>query len=90
MDFGGKRAFRAGRALMKSDLRRIVVAARSRGWSVSYTGTGHLRLLHPNGAVVVAGGTPSDWRAHRNFQADLRRAERRTCEQKWPDKDSDQ
>jgi hypothetical protein len=56
---------------------------------VSYTGGGHLRLLHPNGAVVVTGGTPSDWRAQRNLQSDLKRVERRACEQKWPDKESD-
>lgn len=62
---------------MKADLRRLLAAARRRGWSVEKTRSSHWRLRHPSGAQVTAGSTPSCPRALMNLRADLRRAERR-------------
>jgi predicted RNA binding protein YcfA (HicA-like mRNA interferase family) len=62
------------------DLRRLLRTVRAKGWTVGRTASGHLRLIHPNGAIIVAGGTSSDRRAGLNLQADLRRAERSELE----------
>lgn len=40
-------------------LRSVVLAAIERGWEASWTGKQHVRLRHPNGAVVFCPGTPS-------------------------------
>lgn len=50
--------------------------ARHQGWRVERTRSGHWRFLPPNPSLpaVVASGTPSDWRALRNFRAQLRRS----------------
>jgi hypothetical protein len=61
---------------MKRDLQKLVTYAQGRGWTVTKTAGGHIRLAHANGAVIFTGSTPSDWRAVRNATADLRRAER--------------
>ena len=55
------------------DLRRLVKTAIRCGWRLSVTGSGHLRLTSPRGAVVYFGASPSDWRAPRNVRAQLRR-----------------
>lgn len=62
---------------MKRELKRLLAAARQRGWQVERTRGSHFRLRHPSGALVVASGTPSCPRALWNLRADLRRAERR-------------
>ena len=46
------------------------------GWTVEYTKGGHLRWRHPNGAIVFAASTPSDYRAWANHMSHLRRAVR--------------
>jgi predicted RNA binding protein YcfA (HicA-like mRNA interferase family) len=58
------------------DVERLVAAARQQGWRVERTRKGHWRFVppEPTGAVVLAGGTPSDRRAARNLLAGLRRA----------------
>lgn len=61
---------------MKRDLAKLVETARNRGWSVTRSPGGHLRLTHPNGALVYTASTPSDGRAIRNIGADIARAER--------------
>ena len=49
--------------------------ARRVGWTVSYTGGGHLRLDHPHASgPVFTSSTASDWRAGRNLAVQLRRA----------------
>lgn len=46
-------------------------------WSVDVTKGGHIRLTHTKtGRVLFTSRTPSDWRADRNFQSQVRRAER--------------
>ena len=62
---------------MKRDLRRLLAEARSRGWLVERTRSSHWRLLHPSGALLITGTTPSCPRALRNLMADMRRAERK-------------
>lgn len=62
---------------MKRDLARELEAARRRGWSVEPTRSGHLKLQHPDGALVFSGSTPSCPRAVLNLRAHLRRVERR-------------
>jgi hypothetical protein len=61
---------------MKRDLRRLLDAARARGWSATYTGAGHWKLRHRSGAVVFTSSTPSCPRGLLNFRATLRHAER--------------
>lgn len=61
---------------MKRDLRRELEAARQRGWSVQPTRSGHLKLRHPDGALVFTGSTPSCARSLLNLRAHLRRVER--------------
>src|SRR5271166_2296559 len=56
------------------DFRPLVAAALAQGWSVTPTKGGHIKFQSPQGNVVFAGGTPSDWRASRNLRAQLRRA----------------
>ena len=68
--------------LMKRELRNLLAAARTRGWAISRTSSGHHRLLHPlTGAIVIAAATPSCARATRNLLADLRQAERITMQE---------
>ena len=53
----------------------VLARARTAGWTVSYTGGGHLRLDHPEAAFpVFTSSTPSDWRTAKNLAAQLRRA----------------
>jgi len=62
---------------MRHDLKELLRAAEARGWRVDATRRGgHVRLVHPDGGVVVASGTPSDHRALANLRAQLRRVER--------------
>ena len=65
---------------MRHDLERLRREARSCGWQVMRTCSGHGWRLHPDGSVVVTGGTPSDRRARLNMRAQRRRvAERGTA-----------
>lgn len=52
----------------------ILAAAQSAGCEVDRTRKGHWQVRTPSGAVVHHSGTASDWRAIRNFRAQLRRA----------------
>jgi hypothetical protein len=65
---------------MKRDLQKLITYAQARGWTVTKTASGHIRLRHPSGALIYTGSTPSDHRAVRNAAADVRRAERLTQE----------
>jgi hypothetical protein len=65
---------------VKRDLQKLITYAQGRGWTATTTRNGHIRLRHPNGALIYTGSTPSDHRAVRNAAADIRRAERLTQE----------
>jgi hypothetical protein len=54
--------------------RTIRYLAREYGATLDVTGSCHFRLRLPNGGLVYAPSTPSDWRAVRNLRANLRRA----------------
>ena len=41
--------------------------------SATHTKNGHLRLVLPNGALVIASSTPSDKRAMQNILSNIRR-----------------
>lgn len=56
-------------------LRRIYARLRAQGWRTAKTRKGTILYPpDPSRGVVVVHGTPSDSRAIRNFEADLRRA----------------
>jgi hypothetical protein len=46
-----------------------------RGWRIQVLGNGHYRCLCPCGTHTAGmGGTPSDWRASKNFAAQVKRS----------------
>ena len=45
------------------------------GWSANLCGK-HVKLRSPTGIMVMMAKTPSDWRAHLNTAARIRRAQR--------------
>ena len=62
---------------MSRDVKRTILEAESRGWTVVSRRGRHYKLrLGARGPIVVLSKTPSDGRAIKNMQADLRRAER--------------
>lgn len=60
--------------MTQKDVRAVVREAKKQGFEVTKAGSGHLRFKAPNGALVFATGTRTDYRGHRNFLAALRRA----------------
>jgi hypothetical protein len=60
---------------MNSEAKELVAEARSRGWKVKRAKK-HVQLLSPGGTgIVTIAKTASDYRAHRNARADIRRIE---------------
>jgi hypothetical protein len=57
------------------DFGDVLRDAEHRGWVVTNTRGGHLKLTHPNGAIYFTARTPSDWRAGKNVDRALRRME---------------
>ncbi len=54
------------------EAREIIIAARQIGWShVGFSGSGHPRLVHENGARYTIAATPSDRRNRANALAML-------------------
>lgn len=62
---------------MRTDRRKTMAAlkryAEANGWVVSPTRNGHFQWKAPTGEIITSGSTESDWRAHRNHVARLRR-----------------
>ncbi len=60
---------------MRGLLKELARQALAQGWRVEYTGTGHWKWYPPPPAagLVVTSSTPSDSRAFKNIEADLRR-----------------
>ena len=46
----------------------------NQGWRVSQSNGGHVKWLAPNGKVVFTSSTPSDNRALKNIQSNLKAA----------------
>ena len=58
---------------MKKDMAQLMDTAKSQGWSIELAKGGHFKWVSPSGAVVFTSCTPSDKRAFKNIQSDLRR-----------------
>lgn len=59
---------------MRSDLREFLAAAGVLGFQFDgYTGSGHMRLVHPQAGVYITAATPSDYRGVRNSLSDMER-----------------
>lgn len=56
--------------------RTFIRSAERKGWTVSYTKAGHIKLSRPGVRPVYAAGTPSDRRAWKNALCEMRRAVR--------------
>lgn len=73
---------------MSDDIIKLARDAREQGWDVSRTNKGHWRFIPHDSSkpIVVASGTPSDWRSYANLMAQLKRSgflteeERKTVE----------
>lgn len=77
------------RTITNRDHRGVLLAAIDRGWQITRSRSGHLRLTHPTGAVEIS-ATTTTRSGTRNLDAELRRHERRTpdvepvpCETCW-------
>ncbi|CAB4149311.1 hypothetical protein UFOVP529_89 [uncultured Caudovirales phage] len=55
------------------DFKKLRDIAEGQGWVISLRANGHLVWLSPSGAKVYTSATPSDHRAVKNIQRDLRR-----------------
>lgn len=68
--------------MSRRDLRELKRLAAALGYTTAATRGGHVEYRLPSGTVVVASGTPGDFRNRRNVVAQLRRTvrrERRAC-----------
>lgn len=54
------------------EVKYLVSLAENQGWRVSMTHKNHYKLIAPNGKVVFVSSTPSDNRAIKNIERDLR------------------
>lgn len=55
-------------------LKQAARTARSKGWVITVTGSGHLRWVSPNGVKVFTSKTPGGNRSHQNTVSKLRKA----------------
>jgi hypothetical protein len=62
------------RLRIPESLRDMARTARSRNWTISLRGSGHLKWRSPDGEIVITPSTPSDSRSAKNARARLRRA----------------
>lgn len=58
--------------MSKRDMQQLLRRLRRAGYAVEKRSTGHVCVNTPGGPVFGA-ATPSDWRAFRNFIADLKK-----------------
>lgn len=56
------------------ELKVIIKQAEQQGWEITVSRSCHLKWRSPEGALVVSGLTPSDWRATNNIISRLKRA----------------
>lgn len=66
----GRAIIRAARKVLRPLLRELL----AQGWSLSLTGSNHIRAMSPSGELVFMPLTPSDGRAIHNMLPQLRRA----------------
>ncbi len=58
---------------VSKDVKPLIRQALSEGWRVERTNGGHIKWIHPSGGFLFSSSTPSDRRAIRNLERDLRR-----------------
>lgn len=56
-----------------NDLNDLIKQAQKQGWSIDRTKNNHYKWLSPLGRFFFSSGTPSDHRALKNIQRDLRK-----------------
>lgn len=59
---------------LPKDQEGLFKLAKAQGWRIDRTTGGHWRLESPQKQVVITSGTPSDFRAVKNFRGQLKRA----------------
>lgn len=60
----------------RRELLQLLDAYGRRGWGITKTGGGHIKIVSPGGAVIFAANSATDWRAIKNTKARLERIER--------------
>lgn len=59
-----------------SEMKPVLIEALTHGWVATITGSGHVKLQHPQHGIVFISCRTSDWRAVRNLKKQIQRAER--------------
>ena len=62
-----------------SEINRMVVDLIREGWT-PFRGKRHYRIIAPSGDRQTVPGSPGDWRTVKNFQADIKKIEKRLCD----------
>lgn len=57
---------------MNKELKVLISLAIGQGWTVTQTKNNHYKWTAPNGKIVFSSSTPSDSRAIKNLERDLR------------------
>lgn len=57
----------------RKDVEKLIVIAKSEGWTCARCGSGHYKLVSPAGAIVILPFSPSSGRAFYYSRALLRR-----------------
>ena len=57
---------------MKKELGILIKQATAQGWTVTMSNGGHYKWVAPNGKIFFSAQTPSDHRALKNIQRDLK------------------
>jgi predicted RNA binding protein YcfA (HicA-like mRNA interferase family) len=57
---------------MNKQVQQLIKQAEQQGWSVTKTNNSHYCWKAPNGKMFYSAGTPSDNRAIKNIESDLR------------------
>ena len=64
----------------RANIRLLMAFAKSHGWCVSRTQSGHIRFTEKGMPTIFTSSTPSDCRSDLNAKAQLRRADRQVFE----------
>lgn len=56
----------------RKEIKQLIKEAEDQGWVVSLTNGDHFKWLSPRGGVFFSAQTPSDWRAVKNVERDLK------------------
>lgn len=54
------------------NLKKLLLLAVEQGWRVERAKNNHYKFYAPNGNIVIVSSTPSDHRAFKNIERDLR------------------